>query len=317
MLNGGMSTATASSPHAAPRMGAGDWGRLLLLGLIWGGAFFFARIAVSEMPPLVLVFWRVALAGGALHLYLLAAGPSVRLARPHLAMLLLLSILNNVIPFSLIFLGQTELGAGLASVLNATTPFWTLILASVLTHDEKMTWNKGLGMLIGIAGTAVMIGPGLLAGLGAPAWAKFALLGASVSYAFALIVTRRLVGVPPPVIAAAQLTFSTLIMLPVVLATAGTEALFAPHSGSVQAAVVALALVSTAFAYLLFFRLVAEAGATNASLVTLVVPASAVLLGALFLGERLESLELAGMAIIAAGFLVIDGRVLRRRGPRR
>ena len=119
-------------------MGPAEWAMLLLLGAIWGGSFFFARIAVAEIPPLTLVLLRVAIAGAALQLYLLARGPSFALAMPHLPMLFLLAILNNVIPFSLIFLGQTALGAGLASVLNATTPFWTIVIANAVTSDEKL-----------------------------------------------------------------------------------------------------------------------------------------------------------------------------------
>lgn len=283
---------------------------LILLGVIWGGSFFFARIAVAEVQPLTLVLFRVALAAAALHVYLLARGISFRLAFPFAAGFVLLAVLNNVIPFSLIFAGQTELGAGIASVLNATTPFWTALLASRLTTDEKLSWNKIAGIVLGIAGTAVMIGPGLVAGLGGPAWAKFALIGASVSYAFALMVAKRFRGIPPAVVAAAQLTASTVVMIPLVLAVNGTAGLFSasPH---VWAAVVALALVSTALAYILYFRLVADAGATNASLVTLIVPASAILLGAVFLGERLEPIEMVGMAAIAAGLVTIDGRVFR------
>ena len=159
-------------------------------------------------------------------LYLLARGPSFALAMPHLPMLLLLAILNNVIPFSLIFLGQTALGAGLASVLNATTPFWTIVIANAVTHDEKLSWNKVAGVLFGIAGTAVMIGPGLIAGLGGPVWAKFALIGASVSYALALMVARRFKGVPPSIVATGQLTASTVVMIPVVLLANGMSGLF-------------------------------------------------------------------------------------------
>lgn len=136
-----------------------DWAQLLLLGAIWGGSFFFARIAVSELPPLVLVLFRVAIAATALQLYLAVRGPSFRLALPHAGLFFLLALANNVIPFSLIFAGQTELGAGVASVLNSTTPFWTLILANALTSDEKLSWNKLAGIALGIAGTAVMIGP--------------------------------------------------------------------------------------------------------------------------------------------------------------
>jgi drug/metabolite transporter (DMT)-like permease len=296
----------ASRPSSA--MSARSWTMLLLLGVIWGGSFFFARIAVSELQPLTLVLFRVAIAALALHIYLAATGVSFRAALPYAPGLVLLAVLNNVIPFSLIFAGQTRLGAGLASVLNATTPFWTVLLASQLTTDEKLTWNKVSGILLGIAGTAVMIGPSLLSGLGAPLWAKLALIGASLSYAFALMVAKRLKTIPPAVVATAQLTASTIVMLPVVLILNGSDGLFA-FSAPVWAAVLALALLSTAFAYLLYFRLVADAGATNASLVTLIVPASAILLGVLFLGERLEPVEALGVVVIAAGLVTIDGRV--------
>lgn len=303
---------TVTVPVSAQKvMTARDWAQLFLLGAIWGGSFFFARIAVAEIPPLTLVLFRVAIAAIALHLYLLARGPSFKLALPHAASFFLLALLNNVVPFSLIFAGQTVLGAGLASVLNATTPFWTLIVANALTSDEKLSWNRVAGILLGVAGTAVMIGPGLIAGLGGPVWAKFALIGASLSYAFALIVARRFKGVPPAVVATGQLTASTAMMLPVVLFMHGTVGLF-DASAPVWTAVLALALVSTAFAYILYFNVIASAGATNASLVTLIVPASAILLGTVFLGERLDLFELAGMALIAFGLITIDGRLLRR-----
>lgn len=285
---------------------------VLLLGAIWGASFFFARIAVAEIPPLVLVLFRVAIAAAALHLYLMLRGPSFRLALPHVGTFFGLALLNNVIPFSLIFAGQTAIGASLASVLNATTPFWTLILANMLTSDEKLSWNKMVGIVLGIAGTAVMIGPGLLAGLGGPVWAKFALIGASLSYGSALMVARRLRSVPAPVTAAAQLTASTIMVVPIVLAVHGTAGMFvaSPH---VWGAVFGLALLSTAFAYILFFRIIATAGATNASLVTFVVPVSATLLGISFLGERLELFELGGMILITLGLVTIDGRLFARR----
>lgn len=290
-------------------MGTSEWGLLVLLGAIWGGSFFFARVAVAEVPPLTLVLLRVGIAAIALHLYLALRGPSFALALPHWGLFLALGITNNVIPFSLIFLGQTELGAGIASVLNATTPFWTIVIANAVTSDEKLSWNKVVGVLFGIAGTAVMIGPGLIAGLGGPVWAKFALIGAAVSYAVALLVARRLRVVPPTVVATGQLTVSALVMLPIALIANGSAGLVGT-STHVWAAVFGLALLSTSFAYLLYFVIIARAGATNASLVTLIVPVSAILLGALFLGERLELFDFAGMALIAVGLVTIDGRLM-------
>lgn len=301
---------TVSTGAAQQTMSARDWGQLLLLGAIWGGSFFFARIAVAEIQPLVLVLFRVSIAAIALQLYLGLRGPSFRLALPYAGAFFGLALLNNVIPFSLIFLGQTQLGAGLAAVLNATTPFWTLVIANMLTQDDRLTRNKLAGILLGIAGTAVMIGPGLLAGLGGPVWAKLALIGAALSYAFALILARRFRALPPPVVATGQLTASSIIMIPLVLVVHGPSGLFSA-SWPVWSAVLAMALVSTAFAYILFFNLVASAGPTNASLVTLIVPVSATLLGIAFLEERLDSVELIGMGLIGLGLLTIDGRLLR------
>lgn len=304
-------TITAGAAPTRGPMTLKDWSQLLLLGAIWGGSFFFARIAVSEIHPLALVLFRVAIAAVTLQLYLAVRGPSFRLAFPYAGLFFLLALTNNVVPFSLIFAGQTELGAGVASVLNATTPFWTLVLANAFTTDEKLSWNKLAGIALGVAGTAVMIGPGLLAGLGGPVWAKFALIGASLSYAVALMIARRFKGVPSPVVATGQLTASTIIMIPVVLVAYGPAGLLSA-SPPVWAAVLGLALLSTAFAYILYFNLVASAGATNASLVTLIVPVSAVLLGFLFLGERLALFEMSGMTLIGLGLVTIDGRVFGR-----
>ena len=291
-------------------MTAAVWAQLLILGAIWGATFVFGRIAVMEIPPITLVLLRVGIAAVALHLWLLATGrsfaPALRMAGP----LFLLSLFNNVIPFSLIFTGQTELGAGLASILNATTPFWTAIVAGALLSDERLTANKLVGVLIGIAGTAVMVGPGVLASLGGPVWAKLLVLGAALSYAFALILAKRITGLAPPIVATGQLTASTVIMLPVALMVDGGQGL-AEASPSAWAAVLGIALLATAVAYILYFRIVAAAGASNASLVTLIVPASAILLGTVFLGERLEPFELAGIALIACGLVVIDGRLWR------
>jgi drug/metabolite transporter (DMT)-like permease len=223
-----------------------------------------------------------------------------------------LGFFNNAVPFSLMFIGQTAIGAGLASVLNATTPFWTLIFVGLVFRFEKPTLNKLVGVVVGIAGTAVMIGPGLAAGIGGPVWAKFALIGTALSYAFAFVVSRRLSGLPPVLVATGQLTASTMMMLPVALFHDGFDGFLHAGAGSWTAAI-ALALVATAFAYLIFFELIRTAGQSNTSLVTMITPVTAVLLGALFLGERLEAFELFGMAIIGLGLVTIDGRLFARR----
>ena len=200
-----MTTATASA-SAPSQMSAAAWAQLLLLGAIWGGSFFFARIAVAEIHPLALVLLRVGIAAAALHVYLMARGLNFAPAWQRAGSFFLLALLNNVIPFSLIFAGQTKIGAGLASVLNATTPFWTIVVAGAL-GDERPSWNKIAGILLGIAGTAVLVGPGLISGLEGPTWPKLATIGASLSYAFALVYARRRFrDLPAPLVATGQLT---------------------------------------------------------------------------------------------------------------
>lgn len=295
----------AVTPAKSIAIPAKVWLMLLFLGALWGGSFFFARIAVKEVPPLWLVFFRVSIAALALHLYLAAAGQWQAFRRTPFLPFFGLGILNNAIPFSLIFAGQTVLGAGLASILNATTPFLTVIAANILTQDEKASPGKVIGTLIGIAGAAAIVGPSALARLGAPLWAQLAVIGAAASYALASIYGKRFRQVPPLYTATGQLSASTLIMLPVAFSMHG-----APDaqqwSATAWLAVLAIAIASTAFAYTLFFRILAQAGATVVSLVTLIVPVSAVLLGIAFLGEKLSANQLFGMAMIAAGLIVLN-----------
>ncbi|CAN7365110.1 DMT family transporter [Rhizobium rhizogenes] len=292
-------------------MSASDWGQLLLLGGLWGGSFFFARIAVADIPPLALVLYRVSIAALVLHLWLRLRGISFApaLARP--GSFLCLALLNNVIPFSLIFTGQTKIGAGLASVLYSTTPLWTILVANLLTADEKLSTNKLIGVALGIAGAAVMIGPGLLFQADGPTWAKLAVIGAAISYAFAVVYAKRFREITPSVVATGQLTASTILMAPIVFVLYRPESIVTSNI-SIWMAIGVLAVFTTAFAFILYFNIIASAGATNASLVTLLVPASAIVLGAAFLGERLELYEFAGLALIVSSLLLMDGRLFRR-----
>ncbi|WP_459456902.1 DMT family transporter [Rhizobium sp. No.120] len=293
-------------------MSASDWGQLLLLGALWGGSFFFARIAVAEIPPLALVLYRVSIAALVLHVWLRLRNISFAPAIARSASFLGLALLNNVIPFSLIFSGQTEIGAGLASVLYATTPLWTVLVANLLTSDEKLSAGKLAGVALGIGGAATMIGPGLFANLGGPTWAKLAIIGAAISYAFAAVFAKRFRDIKPVVVAAGQLTASTIFMIPIVLLLYDPRDIVSANI-SIWLAIGTLAIVTTAFAFILYFNLIASAGATNASLVTLLVPASAIILSTAFLGERLETYEFLGLALIVSSLVVVDGRLLRWR----
>lgn len=301
--------------QAATRMSAQIWGLLALLGLIWGGSFFFARVAIVHVPPATLALLRVGIAAIALHIYIAGRFDIYATLRARWREFLLLGLLNNAVPHMLIFLGQTQIGAGLASILNATTPIFTVLIANQFTLDEKLSPEKIAGCLIGLVGTAVLIGPRALAPLtgdsGPPLWAVVLPVLAAVSYGFAATYGKRFRGVAAPVTAAGQITASTLLMLPVSFALDTPWQLPLPPLSAILA-VLALALVSTAYGYILFFRIMAAAGATNTSLVTLLVPPSAILAGMLFLGETLTPLGMLGMALVLFGLVVLDGRILVR-----
>ncbi|MGV8938826.1 MAG: DMT family transporter [Allorhizobium sp.] len=288
------------------------WALLMLLGLIWGGSFFFGRVAVAYLPPFTLVFLRLSLAALALHLYLRGRFGLYAVLRSHWRQFLVLGLINNAIPHALIFFGQTEIGAGLAAILNATTPIWTVLIANQLTGDEKLTTNKLAGCLIGLAGTVLLVGPSAFAVTSVPFWAVLLPILAAISYGFAAIYGKRFKTLPAPVTATGQLTASSLIVLPAAIFIDQPWHQAMPPLSAI-AAVLALALISTAFAYILYFRIMALAGATNTSLVTLLVPPSAILLGVLFLGERFQLADIGGMVLIGAGLVVLDGRNFGKR----
>ncbi|PDT54524.1 MULTISPECIES: DMT family transporter [Sinorhizobium] len=308
-----LSSGRTATTHMTLRL----WLLLMLLGLIWGGSFFFARVAVAHVPPFTLVLLRLSLAAIALHIYLRGNHGLYPALVGRWREFLVMGLVNNAIPHAFIFLGQTHIGAGLAAILNATTPVWTVLIANVATEDERLTAAKISGCLLGLAGTVVLIGPSALAGLfgdagNVPLWALLLPVLAAVSYGLSATYGKRFRNLAPPVTAAGQLTASTIVMLPVA-AFVDTPWILPMPPLSAVLAILGLALVSTAYAYILFFRIMAEAGATNTSLVTLLVPPSAILLGYLFLGETLQVTDLAGMALIAAGLAVLDGRMLRPR----
>ena len=301
------------TPPINRSMTALEWGLLLALSVLWGGSFFFVGVAVRDLPPLTIVVLRVGLAAVALYLVLLVL--RVRMpADPRVwAAFFGMGLLNNAIPFALIVWGQTQIASGLAAILNATTPLFTVIVAHALTADERMTGGRLVGVAVGFAGVAVMIGLDALAGLGAGVLAQLACLAAALSYALAGVYGRRFrrMGVAPLPTAAGQVTASTVMLLPLALIVDQPWTLPVPGSETV-AALVGLAVLSTALAYILYFRILATAGATNLLLVTFLIPVSAILLGALVLGERLAPGHFLGMALIGLGLSAIDGRLWRR-----
>ena len=304
-------------PPIRLRMGPSEWAILLLLSVLWGGAFFFIDVAVESVAPFTLVLLRVLLGAAILLLVLLVGGRGLPFERRMWGPFLVLALLNNAIPFSLFAWGQQHIASGLASILNATSPLWAVLVAHAFTDDEKATPLKILGVAVGFSGVALMIGGDFLLDVAdANLLAQLACLAATFSYAFAGVHARRFrrMGVSPIAVSAGQLSATVLVMLPLVLIFEAPWRAAAP-APEAWAAIAALGLFSTAIAYILYFRLIDTAGATNAILVTFLIPATAILLGALFLGEALALRHFLGMGLIGVGLAAIDGRAFARRSP--
>lgn len=289
-----------------------EWLMLLTLSAVWGGSFFFNGIAVKEVPTFTIVTARVGLAAVVLWLVLgLCRTPLPRDPRVWVAFFVM-GFLNNVVPFSLIVWGQGHIASGVAAILNATTPLFTVLVAHLSTPDEKLSRARLAGVLAGLAGVAAMIGGGAVTTLGLDLTAQLACLAAALSYAFAGVFGRRfrVMGVSPMVTATGQVTASSLMLLPAMMMIDHPWALPMP-SGAAILALAGIAVLSTAFAYFLYFRILATAGATNLLLVTFLIPVSAIILGVTVLGETLQTRHLLGMLLIGSGLAAIDGRVWR------
>ena len=308
-------------PMIRTDMNRADWMLLLSLALIWGSAFFFIGVAVRHVAPLTYVWLRLTIAAAGLWTYLKLSRRAADLPREVWGSIIILAVLNNALPFALFGWGQTHIASGLASILNATTPIWGVLVAHVFTDDERLNPRKLAGLLLGFGGVATMIGPTLLSDVGSAALAQLACVAASLSYALAAVWARRFKrkGVSPLAVTTGQLSAGALIMLPLAMIVDRPWTHALPSAGA-WGAIAALALVCTAFAYVLYFKLIDSAGATNALLVTLIVPPVAILLGAMFLGEQLAFQDFAGLALIAVGLAAIDGRLFsllaRRPLPR-
>lgn len=285
---------------------------LIVLSVLWGGSFFFVGVAVTDLPPLTIVLLRVGLAAIALWSIALIMGLRPPKSVGVWVAFLGMGLLNNVIPFVLIVWGQTQIASGLASILNAATPIFAVVVAGILLPDERATPLKLAGVAVGFIGVVVMIGLPALGGVDS-LLAQVAIIAATLSYAFAGVYGRRfkVMAINPIITAAGQVTASALVLTPITLMVDGPLDVAGPSMGT-WAAIVGLAVLSTAVAYVLYFKILERAGATNLLLVTLLVPISAILLGSLFLNESLELVHLVGMALIALGLSAIDGRMWKR-----
>lgn len=283
-----------------------EWALLLVLSVLWGAGYLFGQIALAELPPFAIVFLRVALATIALIGVGLIAGQRFALSWKIGVLYLALGALSVLIPSCLILWSQTRIGVGLASLLGATSPLFTIVIAHFLTNDEKMTPLRLGGLSLALVGVAVAMRPGAEE-IGESVLAEFAVLAAALCQACSAVFARRYRAISPLELATGQLAGASLLSLPIVLVLEGPRMLPRLAVETVLA-VLALALLTTALGYLIFFRLLVRAGATNVALISLLVPVTALFLAGFVLGEELSWSVFAGAALILGGLMAIDGR---------
>ena len=270
-----------------------DFAALILLGALWGGSFLFIRVAVPALGPFLLVELRVGLAAVALFFYALAASRVPKI-RGRWRSFLALGFLNAAVPFSLISAAEIHLTASLAAILNSTTVMFTAMVTAVWMGDT-LTARKVVGIILGIVGVTVLVGWDPIALNGIVLLSVAAMLGASLSYALgATYAKQAFSGIPPLGMAIGQQMGATALVLPLAVIGLPTEV----PSSAVALSVLGLALLSTAVAYLIYFRLIENVGPTSTVTVTLLVPVFGLLFGVLLLDEPFGPGTLAGLGII-------------------
>jgi drug/metabolite transporter (DMT)-like permease len=301
------------TPTRTPTLDFNSLMLLIALAAVWGGTFFFAEIALQEVSPLTITLIRVALAIPFLAAIVLKKAIPIPIPKSHRiwGAYLVMGALNNAIPFSLIFWGQTQIESGLASILNATTAMFAAVIAGIFLKDEPLTFKKMLGAMLGLLGVAFIMGPSALTDFDPRNLAQIAVLCATLSYAFAGVWGKTTLSTQPALMnALGMLIGSLIIMIPIVLIYDGMPNF--TLSVNVWGALIGMAVLSTALAYVLYFAILTRAGAANMLLVTLLIPPFAIALGVMFLGETINTQTWIGFAIIALGFAVTDGRVFAR-----
>jgi drug/metabolite transporter (DMT)-like permease len=292
-------------------MTAGEWSLLLLLSVIWGGSFPFMKVAVRDIEPMTLIFLRISI--GALVLV-----PALRLQGGRLPRdpaswkrLFIMAFFNNVIPFNLIAWGLQHIDSSFGSILNATTPIFSVILVQILTRSDRLTVNRAAGVLIGWVGVAALLGLDSLSSGGSHLGGQLAILGASCSYALGAIYSRRTAAsATPAAVSAGVLSAAAVQAFIAALIFEGIPETL--PSASSLLAVAGLGVLCTGGAYLIYYRLLNAAGPTNVLLVTFLVPVTSVLLSVLMLNEQFSLDRIIGSAILFLGLITLDGRLFHR-----
>ncbi|WP_199091663.1 EamA family transporter [Bosea sp. ASV33] len=295
-----MSTQTLDTGSAAPNR-ATEIALLLVLATLWGGSYSFIKIGVETIPPLTLIAARTLIAG--LILLAVIRWRGLRLPRDLVAWrrFLTQALLNSVVPFTLIAWAERSVDAGLASILNGTTPVFVFLISLALMPKRRPDWRKALGVAAGVAGISLIVGVDAFSGLGSQAVPQLAIVAATIAYAFAALFGRHFTGMDPLLPAAGSMLTGAALLIPAALIVDRPWTL-APSQESVLA-LLALAVVSTALAFAIYFRLIRTLGSVGTTAVSYLRVPVGVAIGFVFLGERLQPTAWIGLALVVLGVL--------------
>lgn len=280
---------------------------LFLLAAMWGPSFVFIKVAVETIPPITMVFGRVALAAILLYLFLRLKNGRMPTSRTTWKHLTVVALTHNTIPFVLFAWGEQYVDSAMASILNGTIPFFTIILAHFFTQDDRLTPAKIAGVLVGFAGLVVLVLPSFQGGHRATAWGIMALVLAAFLYGVAIVYTRNhLRGLPPLVAPTGQLILASLFLMPVMLLVDQPWTMALPSLASIMS-MVALGVVGTALAFILYYRMMERVGASYISMVAYMIPVFGIIFGVLLLGETITQAMVIGCALILLGVMIVNG----------
>ncbi|MGB0573621.1 MAG: DMT family transporter [Hyphomicrobiales bacterium] len=283
-----------------------DWTRLIILSLLWGGSYTWIELALIELNPMMIVFYRVLISSIFLIVICKVLSLTFRIEKKIFIFLFFMSLTNNVIPFNLIAWGQQEITASVGSILNATTPLFTVIIANYWPNGEKATLNRIFGVIIGFCGVILLLGLSIH-DIDNSIIGQAAILLAAISYAISALIGKEIKKIHPAISATYMLSISSVVLLPIILLS-GNE-LIPQASKQSMIAILGLAIFSTSLAYLIFYKLIENIG-SNVMLVTLLMPVSAILLSIIILNETINTTQIIGLILILTGLILVDGRAL-------
>lgn len=306
----GKAETRAATTSASAPMTAFQWLLILTVAMFWGGSYFFTAVAIRELPPFTIVMARYVVSAPIMICLIILLGQRLPWQAGIWKFGCVLALLNQIVPFSLIAWGQGHIPGAVASILNAVGPIITLVLAHFLTHDDRMTPQRVIGVVLGFAGLVIMIGVSALRAFDVNILAQLACVLATVSYAIANIWARNVYksGIKPTEVVCAQSVCAGVMLFPLLMVVDQPWTLPLP-SVQVWLALLCLGVFSATLGHLIFFKALSLTSATNISLVSYFMPVSAILLGVTFLGETLETRHVIGMCVILAGLAIMDGRL--------